>query len=283
MTLPSSGTLTSTQIRTELALGVGVNLVVPDTLTRNLAGRLSGSVVWPNDFWGQTKTGYAVAQDQSNNIATVAGVATHAAMAFGATAWNRKIICMVWWACSTTAVVAALSSASIGGVVATVHTQRNDAGGSATSNYGCAIISATVPTGASGNVVLTFSNATVRRTYARTYRITGSNAGPTSVGSGFDEAAPAPSVANPIVSYGITKPATCLLMTAAIESSAGVMGGMNISGNSEEFETADATFDCRFIGAINKGLAAGATTITVSGTSTVTARIRSCSAAWSLL
>lgn len=281
MTLASSGTITSTQIRTELGLAGGVNLVVPNSVTRNLTGRLSGSIVWPNDFWGQTKDGYGEVSDASSIVNTISGVATHAAIPYGATAWNRKIVQLVWWACTTSAVETTISSATIGGIAAAVHVQTGEGGSSASTNYGCAIISATVPAGATGSTVLTFSNATVRRTYLRTYRVTGSNAGPTDVGSGFDEHLFAPSSVS--VAYAMTKPANCLMLTAAIISSAGALGGMTCSGNSEEQEFADATFDTRYVAAQNTGLAAGGTTVTISGTAADASRLRSVTAAWALL
>lgn len=281
MTLASSGTITSTQIRTELGLAGGVNLVVPDTLTRNLTGRLTGSIIWPADFYGQTKNGYGEVSDASSIVNTISGVATHAAIPYGATARTRKIVQLVWWACTTSDVETTISSATIGGIAAAIHVQTGEGGTSALTNYGCAIISATVPTGATGSTVLTFSNATVRRTYLRTYRVTGSNAGPTDTGLGFDEHVFAPSA--PSTAYAMTRPANCLMLTAALISSDGSMGTMNISGNSEEQEFADAGFLLRYVACQNTGLGAGGTTVTVSGTSTNSARIRSVTAAWGLL
>lgn len=56
MTLPSSGTITLAQIATEL--GVSLPLDLNAANVRALAGKPSGNVVMPNDFWG--KSSFAV-------------------------------------------------------------------------------------------------------------------------------------------------------------------------------------------------------------------------------
>lgn len=280
MTLPSSGGLTSTQIRTELGLGGAVALTVPNSITRNLAGKLAGSITWPNDFYGQTKDGICANTDQNGPINTVAGTVTHVSQAFGATAWNRKIICMVWWACLTDAIETTINSASIGGVSAAIHVQTGAGGSSALTNYGCAIISATVPTGAVGNVVVSFSNGTVRTTYVRTYRVTGSLASALHTGVDFAETSGAGTVTT---SYGISTPANGNLLTASLISCNSGIGNISVTGNTEDFEVNDVTRQCRIVAAMNQHVSLAFRTITASGTVGATGRMRTVGATWDIV
>lgn len=55
MTLPSSGTMTSAQLAQELYGSSGASVTVPDADTRALAGKPSGAVVFPTDFYGKSK------------------------------------------------------------------------------------------------------------------------------------------------------------------------------------------------------------------------------------
>jgi hypothetical protein len=52
MALPSSGSITIDQIKTEL--GITGELSLTDSRVRALAGRSSGDVTLPNDFWGKS-------------------------------------------------------------------------------------------------------------------------------------------------------------------------------------------------------------------------------------
>lgn len=52
MTLPSSGSISTTQIRTEI--GGSGSVVIPSAEVRTLTGVASGSVVLPNDFYGKS-------------------------------------------------------------------------------------------------------------------------------------------------------------------------------------------------------------------------------------
>lgn len=52
MALPSSGSITIDQIKTEL--GITGELSLTDQRVRNLAGIQSGSLTLPNDFWGKS-------------------------------------------------------------------------------------------------------------------------------------------------------------------------------------------------------------------------------------
>lgn len=76
-----------------------------------------------------------------------------ASVPFGTAKSTRLVVCVVFWICST---ARTFTSATIGGVAATKHIDQH---GTTTNAAGCAIISALVPTGTSGTVVLTFSGA----------------------------------------------------------------------------------------------------------------------------
>ena len=52
MTLPSSGSISIAQIATELGLSLPLSL--DDSRVRALAGKPSGSLTMPNDFWGKS-------------------------------------------------------------------------------------------------------------------------------------------------------------------------------------------------------------------------------------
>jgi hypothetical protein len=54
MTLPTSGSLTTTTLNLEMQLSGSASITFPNAATLYLAGKASGSVVMPNDFWGQT-------------------------------------------------------------------------------------------------------------------------------------------------------------------------------------------------------------------------------------
>lgn len=80
---------------------------------------------------------------------------------FGAADTTRRIVVGVTWHDAATSTT--LSSASIGGVGATIHAQ----GSSGTGN--CAVISALIPTGTAGTVSITLSSA-VQRALIAVYR-----------------------------------------------------------------------------------------------------------------
>lgn len=52
MTLPASGSISTTQVRTEIG-GSGA-IVIPSTEVRTLTGVAAGQIVLPNDFWGKS-------------------------------------------------------------------------------------------------------------------------------------------------------------------------------------------------------------------------------------
>lgn len=113
---------------------------------------------------------------QSTNYSSDASsTVTFAAINLGAAAANRQIFVAVEWynggspPASNNATVA---SATIGGVAATIHAQTPPP--SANAGTGAALISASVPTGTSGDIVVIFSGGSgFWRPRINTYRVTG--------------------------------------------------------------------------------------------------------------
>lgn len=162
MTLQSSGSMSSTQILAEL------NKSPPFSLTgnaeRTLAGVPSGPITMPTNFYSKSRAAFVA----SNSGSTASGTATISAL-FGAagTGGDRRIFITVGWQ-GTTANAALISSATIGGASATIHNQRGNA---ATTNAGCAIISAVLDAGTSGNVVINFNQADARNVLIGAFRM----------------------------------------------------------------------------------------------------------------
>jgi len=100
---------------------------------------------------------------------------------FGAaTSSTREIFVVLRWSNSTATTI---TSATIGGVSATI------SAGASAGAQGAALIFATVPTGTSGNVVITYSNATTA-SVAFVYRVTGRpNRGSTAINTYGDTGA----------------------------------------------------------------------------------------------
>lgn len=76
-------------------------------------------------------------------------------VSFGTADTNRRVFQIVHWY-GTAAGARTISSATIGGVSATVHTQTFNRDTGTSDTYGVAVISAAVPTGTSGTVSITF-------------------------------------------------------------------------------------------------------------------------------
>lgn len=81
---------------------------------------------------------------------------------FGTATSTREIFIVTRWSSATSTTI---SSATIGGVTATI------SAGFSAGSQGAALIFATVPTGTTGNVVITYSNATTN-TVSYVYRVT---------------------------------------------------------------------------------------------------------------
>lgn len=162
MTLPSSGQLTATEIQAEL--NVGLPVTIPNDEWRTLAGKPTGSLVIPTDFHSKSRAAHVGTGGGSTTAASVS-----VSMSFGAegTGGQRRIFVTVGWQ-GTTASSALIASAAIGGVSATIHNQQSNA---ATTNAGCAIISAFLDAGTSGSVVINFNQADTRNVLLGSFRM----------------------------------------------------------------------------------------------------------------
>lgn len=267
MTLPSSGDITTTAIAAEIG---GFPFDIPSTAIRNLTGRPAGNITMPNDFYGQTGGG-AADELSINSGDTVGGVVTLAGIAIGATAWNRQIFLLVHWSCDTSAVETGVNSGTIGGVAATVHVTYGEGGTSVSSNYGCAIVSATVPTGTTATIALTFTDATVRSVYVSVYRVTGLvSTVATDSNVAFDETVGAGTLS--ATTPAITFPANSLAFFAATASTAGVFGNFSSTVISELKEQ-DMARAGHLINGMRRGVV-GSAGVNVSGAVNPTGRLR---------
>lgn len=161
MTLQASGKMTSTQIMAELNQST---FSLTGAAERTLAGVPSGPITMPTNFYSKSRAAFV-----GSNSGATSGGAVSISASFGAAGagGERRIFVTVGWQ-GTTATAALISSATIGGVAATIHNQR---GSAATTNAGCAIISAFLDAGTSGNVVINFDQADARNVLVGTFRM----------------------------------------------------------------------------------------------------------------
>lgn len=277
MTLPSSGSITGAMIRTELGLGAGVDFTIPNAAIRNLVGKPAGSIIIPTDFYGQTAGGHCAYQN-TVSATTVSGTATVTGLNFGATAWNRRIFAAIQWACTSEVTTRILTSASIGGIIATRHVQTNAGGGSTSTNYGCAIISAVVPTGASGTVVAVFDDTTNTKVHVSTYRVTGLVSDTAhDIAAAFDE-----DLSNAVPSTTIAVPSSGLLFLSSIFSCVDPIAGIAFTGATERQDAAGVDQD-RYGTAMSFALSnEAARTVSADASSTATIRGRLAAASFQL-
>lgn len=272
MTLPSSGSITVAQIATEVG---GFPFSIPSTPIRDLTGRPSGPITAPNDFYGQTGGGI-VTELGTFSANTVAAVATFAGCGIGNSAWNRRVFALVHWACNTSAVETTISSATIGGVAASLHINYGEGGSSAFSNYGCAIISATVPTGTTATIVVNLTSGAAHSVYISVYRVTGlvSTIATDAVAAFDDGAATFGGGTLSATASNVLFPVNGVGFFAATASSDGVFGNFS-STTITELQEQDMTLGGHLINGMRR--LSGAPTnfnVTVSGTVTVRGRLR---------
>lgn len=148
MTLPASGTLAASQINVELGRPSTALFTMGGAPERALAGVPSGTIAMSN-FYGKTAGGGPAGRYASylGNNGTGTG------LPFGTAVAGRRLVAMINW--SEGGALNTVSSVTIGGVAATIHVQRGHNGGG--TGLGACIASAVVPTGTSGNVVVTYS------------------------------------------------------------------------------------------------------------------------------
>ncbi len=175
MTFPGSGPISFAQINVELGRASSANMSIGGSAERTLAGVPSGPIAI-SQFYGKTAGGGGGPPPTPGKSASYVGTASGGSgtsvtigAPFGADAADRRIVCVVHW--SGAAVAAQIASATIAGVAAGVVRQFSQSGG--ITSHGCGIIIATVPSGASGNVVLNFTTGVATGTRVGVYRLSG--------------------------------------------------------------------------------------------------------------
>lgn len=91
---------------------------------------------------------------------TASSTPSYSGVSIGAADSTRRVFAVVHWGVTNAA--RTLSSATIGGVAATIHAQTTTGPTSAQNDTGVAIFSALVPTGTTATVAMTFSGSVTR-------------------------------------------------------------------------------------------------------------------------
>jgi hypothetical protein len=167
---------------------------------------------------------------------------------FGSEGASRVIVCAVHWA--EGGFHRSLSSATIGGVSATIHVQKGHSGGA--TGLGAAIISAAVPSGTSGSVSVTFSSS-ITDCLVAAYRVNSMSISAT----GSDEA----QATTQQLSVTIATPADGIIIAAYTGSTNTVGTGVSWTGVTEQYDTANTT---RASGAFATGFASGNQVVTAT-------------------
>jgi hypothetical protein len=115
-----------------------------------------------------------------HDVLSIAGSQATGTVNIGAAAPRRRVVLGLNW--SELSVHRTPSSATIGGIAATIHIQRGHNGG--TTGLGSAIISAVVPTGTTAAVVINFSGSSLSSVGVGVWRL---NRYDTIVATGSDE------------------------------------------------------------------------------------------------
>lgn len=150
MTLTASPPIKASDINVELGRSGTAAFDINGASERALAGVASGAIKF-SDFLGKA----------SNSVSYIgkyligSGSAPSASISIGTASAARRVVVAVHWGESTAH--RSLSSATIGGVAATIHVQAGHFGGA--TGLGVALISATVPTGTTATLALNFSGS----------------------------------------------------------------------------------------------------------------------------
>lgn len=175
MTLQSSGSMSFTQIATEL--GTSLPLTIPSAATRTLSGVASGPIDIPGDFYGKSAGGGASVtfEGSATGTTTVSGVPIGTAHA------DRRVIISISFA-GTGPGGPTAQNVTIGGVAAVVHAAEGNQNSGTSATVGTAIASAIVPTGTTATVTFGASSGTVAGSKVGAWRVVGS---PNSTPSSF--------------------------------------------------------------------------------------------------
>lgn len=153
MALPSSFPISVSQINVELGRASTAPFDIQGSAERALAGVPSGPISMSNFLGKSSYTALSMSFVNSYVISSTSATTISQGVSFGAADPNRRIFVAVSWGSSSKTFA---SSATIGGVAATIHNSREVNGGGILVGGG-AVISAAVPTGTSGTVAITMS------------------------------------------------------------------------------------------------------------------------------
>lgn len=250
MTLQTSFPLSASDINVELGRSAGAAITITGSSERALAEVPSGPIAF-SDFLGKP-TGGGVASGAFLAVSNQASGSSinFTSVSFGAAAATRRIFCYVHWSYNG-GVHFPLSSATIGGVSATIHTQGGHSGG--INGFGAAIISAAVPTGTSGTVATSFSS-TVSASIAAFRVINLQNGSPTDTQSGGNSGATGNIVTNTSVAAG------GVLFVVYHASNNGGSAYNSMVGSTERYTGAPPN---NGVGGFNTGLGSQTRTVTI--------------------
>jgi hypothetical protein len=227
MTLPSSGAISMQAIATELKRTLPISLNDNGVLT--LAGKSALPVTMPGDFYGK-KSGVTF-----NGLATGSGTSV-SDVPFGAIGPSRRIVVAIHFRCSDTTAQLNVTSATIGGVAASVHVQRQArflGSGGAEPAVLVAIASAIVPSGTSGTVSIGISgNAGSSNISIGSFRAIGLLNSP-STAHNSSEGGTSTSVTLNIASGGTAIVAATVNGTSSTLNVSGLNGGADAYDNSQ--------------------------------------------------
>jgi hypothetical protein len=157
MTLPASGTITGAQIRNELGIAAGSSFIVP-TDVRVLTGVATGSIVWPNHFWGKS----AVSQVATSGPTALGTSHSFPSVNFGVDQPHRTIVVLFFamdrnttWPGTVT-----ISNINIGNAATANNVNFWFYQGSAPTTLVGVQTQSASPTGTSGNITCTTSQNT---------------------------------------------------------------------------------------------------------------------------
>jgi hypothetical protein len=154
MTLPSSFPLSASQINVELRRAPGAAFDIQGSAERALAEVPSGAISM-SDFLGKQFFDFSAQGQFSASLSSSTTTVTN--VAFGAANASRKVFVAIN-AEGGSSTGKTVNAVTIGGIAATIHVQSGDHNTGTNSTYRQAIASADVPTGTSGDVVITWSS-----------------------------------------------------------------------------------------------------------------------------
>jgi len=153
MTLPASPPIKASDINVELGRSGSAAFDINGSEERALAGIPSGAIKF-SDFLGKSSFSVTYQGIFSTSMIGLTNITVSGAT-FGTASSSRRMFAAIH-AIGGAGAARTLSSASIGGVGATIHANISDHFGAGTATWNLAIISALVPSGSSGNIVLNY-------------------------------------------------------------------------------------------------------------------------------